>query len=235
MPASDSVEFDYVAGYTKPTHEFGATFGDEFHAEAVQELLLSMQGYTQRGVTLAAGQGILSSGTILARHGASGKYFAYQAAATDGRQTALGVLRDSRDTGGPGAASLSAWNSNTNGVNPDGITLVGGTYTPPASPAGKVATDCLGNLVYRGVLNGNMVSGTDTVSLVSGTGGVVGIAGPGSVNGALTQLGARIVQFGVYPASGLPVGTPQFPGGPMDGQFSADSGPQQQGPSAFIF
>lgn len=217
MPA-DSFEFDYVPGYQKGTHEYGQPFGDEFHAEAVQELLFSAVGYTQRGVTLAGGQGVLPTGTILGRHIASGKYFAYNAGATDGRQIAVGVLRDARDTGGVGASSLANYNSNTNGVNPDGITLVGGTIVFPASA--RVAQDCLGNIVIRGTLNANLVSGTDSISLVSGTGGGVGTP-------VLAALGARVVQFGG--------GQGAFPGGPMDGQFGATSGVNVAGVNAFIF
>lgn len=219
MPANDSVEFDYVPGYTKPTHEYGQGFGDEFHAPAVQELLLSTAGFTQRGVTLAAGQGVLPTGTVIARHTASGKYFAYMSGASDGRQVALGVLRDARDTGGSGAASLAAYNSNTNGVNPDAITLAGGTYVPPASPSGKVATDCLANMVVRGILNANVVSGTDTTSLIPNTNGL----GSGA-NAAVPTLGARIVNYGGG------IGTPAFPGGPMDGNPTSVTSVQ-----AFIF
>jgi Bacteriophage lambda head decoration protein D len=221
MPGNDSVEFDYTPGYVKPTHEYGTPFGDEFHAEAVEELLLSMAGYTQRGVTLAAGQGVLPTGCIIARHTASGKYFAYNPSATDGRQTALGVLRDARDTGGPGAASLAAYNANTNGVNPDGITLAGaGSAVFPASPAGKVAVDGLGNMVVRGILNANVVSGADTTSLIPNTNGLGSGAGQ-----AMAQLGAR------YASWGGPVGSAAFPGGPMDG--NPPGGPT--GTNAFIF
>ena len=228
MPANDSVEFDYPPGYVKPTHEYGAPYGDEFHAEAVQELLLSMAGYTQRGVTLAAGQGILPTGCVIARHTASGRYFAYNAAATDGRQTPVGVLRDARDTGGPGSASLSAYNANTNSVNPDGITLAGsaGTGLFPASPAGKVSADALGNVVVRGILNGNVVSGTDTTNVLQN--------GIGSGAGqALLLLGGRYVPWGGG-VSGVPN---NFPGGPMDGVPPTASGtvPTGIGVNAFIF
>jgi Bacteriophage lambda head decoration protein D len=222
MPANDSVEFDYIPGYTKPTHEYGAPFGDEFHAEAVEELLLSMVGYTQRGVTLAGGQGILPTGCVIARHTASGRYFAYQAAGTDGRGAALGVLRDARDTGGGGAASLAAYNANTNSVNPDAITLAGGAVVFPASPAGKVAGDCLGNMVIRGILNANVVSGTETTNVINGAG--VG-SGAGQI---LSQLGARYVAFG----SGLSGQGPiPFPGGPMDGNPTGGAA----GVNAFVF
>lgn len=227
MPANDSVEFNYPPGYVKPTHEYGQPYGDEFHAEAVQELLLSYAGFTQRGVTLAAGQGVLPTGCIIARHTASGKYFSYQAGATDGRQTPVGVLRDARDTGGPGAASLSAFNAGTNGVNPDGITLAGGSIVFPASPGGKVATDALGNMVIRGILNGNVVSGTDTTNIINGSG-----LGSGAGQ-AMVLLGARFVPYGGS-VSGVPA---PFPGGPMDGvpPTAAGTVPTGVGVNAFIF
>jgi hypothetical protein len=227
MPANDSVEFDYPPGYVKPTHEYGSPYGDEFHAEAVQELLLSTVGYTQRGVTLAAGQGILPTGCVIARHTTSGRYFSYNAGGSDGRQTAIGILRDARDTGGPGAASLSAYNANTNSVNPDGITLAGGSVVFPASPAGKVAGDALGNMVVRGILNANVVSGTDTTNLIISNG-----VGSG-VGQALQLLGGRISQWG-----GAVSGNPApFPGGPMDGvpPTAAGTVPTGVGVNAFIF
>jgi hypothetical protein len=228
MPSNDSFEFDYVPGYVKPTHEYGQGYGDEFHAEAVQELLLSYAGFTQRGVTLAAGQGVLPTGCVIARHVASGKYFAYNAAATDGRAVPSGVLRDSRDTGGVGSASLSAYNANTNGVNPDGITLAGsaGTGLFPASPASKAPVDSLGNMVIRGILNGNLVSGTDTTNVVAN--------GLGSAAGqAILLLGARYVPYGGA-ISGVPA---NFPGGPMDGVPPSSAGvvPTGVGVNAFIF
>jgi head decoration protein D len=228
MPVNDANEFNFPPGYVKPTHEYGAPYGDEFHAEAVQELLLSYAGFTQRGVTLAAGQGVLPTGCVIARHAASGRYFAYNAAATDGRQTPVGVLRDARDTGGPGSASLSAYNASTNSVNPDAITLAGsaGTGLFPASPAGKAAADALGNMVVRGILNGNVVSGTDTTNVLQN--------GIGSGAGqALLLLGARYVPWGgSVSASPAP-----FPGGPMDGVPPTQAGtvPTGIGVNAFSF
>jgi hypothetical protein len=228
MPVNDSVEFDYPPGYVKPTHEYGAPYGDEFHAEAVQELLLSYAGFTQRGVTLAGGQGVLPTGCIIARHTTSGRYFAYNVAATDGRQTPIGVLRDARDTGGPGSASLAAFNANANSVNVDAITLSGaaGTGLFPASPAGKVSADALGNVVVRGILNGNVVSGTDVTTVIQN--------GIGSGSGqALALLGARYVPWGgSVSASPAP-----FPGGPMDGvpPTAAGTVPTGIGVNAFIF
>jgi hypothetical protein len=110
-------------------------------------------------------------------------------------------------------------------VNPDGITLAGGTYVPPASPAGKVAVDALGNMVIRGILNANVVSGTDTTSLIPNTNGL----GSGAA-AAVPTLGARIVSFGA-PLSGA-----QFPGGPMDGNpLTAAGAAGPTGTNAFVF
>jgi hypothetical protein len=225
MPANDSAEYDYTPGFIKPTHGYGATFGDEFHAEAVQELLASVSaGYTQRGVTLAGGQGLLPTGTIIARNTASGKYLVYQGGATDGRQTPLGVLRDARDTGGNGYTTVSAYNAAYLLAYPAAsgtptMTLSGTATSYPASPAGKAITDCQANMVYRGVLNANLVSGTDTTSIVTGTGG-------GVASTTVTAMGARVVSFG----DGNTLNTPQFPGGPMDGSPTGGAGVNQ-----FIF
>lgn len=221
MPMPDSFEFDDTPGYVKPTHEHGIPFGDEFHAEAVQELLLSTAGYTQRGVTLLGGQGVVPTGAILARESTSGGYTMYQPGGTNGRATALGVLRDARDTGGVGGATTVLLSGNNTNV-----TISSTTYAP--SPAAQPAQACLGNLVIRGILNASMVSGTDTASLVSGTGGGVGTP-------TLTALGARVLQLGgPLSTAGLP-GAGPFPGGPMDGQFAATSGVQTAGVNAFIF
>lgn len=191
MPATDSFEYDYTPGFTKPTHEYGLPYGDEFHAEVVQELLLSMAGYTQRGVTLAGGNGVLPTGCLLAKNSTTGKYQAYTSGGSNGTNIALGVLRDARDTGGS------------------------------SSPAGKPSTDCQGNLVYRGILNANLISGTDTSSLVTGTGGGVSSA-------TVTSLGARVIAFGNGIASGV------FPGGPMDG-MTTGTGTTVAGVNVFIF
>lgn len=157
MAIQDSFEFDYVPAYTKPTHEYGQEFAaagpysSQFLAPVVRELLKSTAAFTQRGVTLGGGQGILPTGTVLAQRTSNQMYYAYNAAASDGTQIALGVLRDARDTGGTG------------------------------DPTGQVSTPCLGNLVVRGILDLTLVSGTDTTSLVTGTGGGVGSGATGVV------------------------------------------------------
>lgn len=77
-----------VPGYTSPT----ATYTDP-------EILYSTNGgFTQKGVTLGSGQGILLAGTVLGQRTADKRYYVYNNAATDGTQTAVGVLRKNADT-----------------------------------------------------------------------------------------------------------------------------------------
>jgi hypothetical protein len=193
--AQDSFQNDPVPGYTKPTHQFGRSFGDEFHAPSDDELLASYAAFTQRGVTLAGGQGVVPTGCALAQHTASKVYFMADQLATDGRQQCLGLLRDARDTGG-------------NGGTPSGYTFTGDTPSFVASASGKVATNVLGNLVYRGIVNLSLVSGQDRYALfpaanmasggnppVTGAGGGIGsyqagVSGIGQ--GIIGQLNARI-------------------------------------------
>ena len=150
MAASDAFEFMYIPGYVKPSHEFGTEFGDEFHAPKVAELLKSYARFTQFGVTLAGGQGVLPTGCVLGRKTSDKKYYLYQAAQNDGRQVAMGFLRDARDTGGTG------------------------------SPAGKASTDTLGNIVVGGILDLTLLSGTDTGGLVSAAAGGFGSSAGGA-------------------------------------------------------
>jgi hypothetical protein len=69
------------------------------------ELLVSTNGgFTQKGVTLKAGQGILPLGTILARETASKKYVKYAATGgAAGANVARGILRSTVDTGSDAA------------------------------------------------------------------------------------------------------------------------------------
>jgi hypothetical protein len=64
------------------------------------ELLVSSNGgFTQKGVTLKAGQGVLPLGTILARETTTKKYVKYAAGGANGAGTARGILRSTVDTG----------------------------------------------------------------------------------------------------------------------------------------
>lgn len=79
-------------GYISPTADY-----------TDPEILYSAIGYTQKGVTLAGGQGVIPAGTVLGRKTADKKYYPYANANTDGTQTAVGVLRRAVDTGAAGA------------------------------------------------------------------------------------------------------------------------------------
>lgn len=77
-----------VPGYTNPT----ATYTDP-------EILYSTVGFTQKGVTIGSGQGVLQAGTVLAMKTADKKYYAYNNAGAGGLDVARGVLRRAVDTG----------------------------------------------------------------------------------------------------------------------------------------
>jgi len=62
------------------------------------EVLASMVGYFQKGVTILSGQGILPKGLILGRVTATKKYKQHNSGASDGSQVARCVLRHTVDT-----------------------------------------------------------------------------------------------------------------------------------------
>jgi hypothetical protein len=63
------------------------------------EILYSTAGFTQKGVTIASGQGVLPAGTLLGQKTSDKKYYAYKNSNSDGTETARGVLRRAVDTG----------------------------------------------------------------------------------------------------------------------------------------
>ncbi len=67
------------------------------------EILYSTAAFTQKGVTIAGGQGILPAGTVLGQKTADKKYYVYANGGTGGVDTARGVLRRAVDTGGAGS------------------------------------------------------------------------------------------------------------------------------------
>lgn len=77
-----------VPGFTSPTADY-----------TDPEILYSTVGFTQKGVTIAAGQGVLQAGTVLGMKTADKKYYAYSNANSNGTETAHGVLRRAVDTG----------------------------------------------------------------------------------------------------------------------------------------
>lgn len=80
------------------------------------ELLASAVGYTQWGVTLAGGQGVLPLGTLLARKTSDKKWYKYDNAGSGGVEVVRGILRQSVDTGASGATTDFQANIVTMGV-----------------------------------------------------------------------------------------------------------------------
>jgi hypothetical protein len=74
-------------GYTSPTGTYAPT-----------EILYSAVGLRQKGVTLAAGQGILPAGTVIAQHSTTKRYHVYTNGGSNGLGTPVGVLRRAVDT-----------------------------------------------------------------------------------------------------------------------------------------
>jgi hypothetical protein len=76
-----------VPGFTSPTHNY-----------TDPEILYSTARFTQNGVTIAGGQGILPAGTVLAQKTSDKKYYVYDNAGSGGLDFAAGVLRRAVDT-----------------------------------------------------------------------------------------------------------------------------------------
>lgn len=75
-----------------PGFDRGASVADD-------ELLYSTAGFTQKGVQLKSGQGVLLLGTVLARETDTKKYVKYASGGVNGTGTAVGILRKTLDTG----------------------------------------------------------------------------------------------------------------------------------------
>lgn len=91
----------YQPGIPVPSFTQGPNFPND------PELMYSMAGYTQKGVTLAGGQGILPIGTVLARRASDKLYVVYDNGGSGGVETAVGILRRGVDTtAGPVQANI---------------------------------------------------------------------------------------------------------------------------------
>ena len=89
------------------------------------EILYSTAAFTQKGVTLAAGQGILPAGTVLGRKTSDKKYYAYNNGGSGGLEVARGVLRRPCDTGStPSAANDQVTNMVIAGILKSGMVQV---------------------------------------------------------------------------------------------------------------
>jgi len=73
------------------------TYGEEPY-QTPDEIMYSMEGYTQKGATFLAGAGVLPGGTVVGRITASKKWTVYDNGAGDGTEVARGILRHTIDT-----------------------------------------------------------------------------------------------------------------------------------------
>lgn len=79
-------------------HAFGLPSLEETAVQTDKEILASYSPPPRiEGVTILSGQGVLSSGTILGRVTASGKYVQCLDTPTDGSENGVGVLRSMVD------------------------------------------------------------------------------------------------------------------------------------------
>jgi len=85
--ANDSFEKIPSPGFVSPTHSYAPT-----------EILYSAVGLRQKGVTLAANQGILPAGTVLAQHSSNKRYYVYTNGGANGLGTPVGILRRAVNT-----------------------------------------------------------------------------------------------------------------------------------------
>lgn len=76
------------------------------------EILYSAVGYTQKGVTLAPGQGVLLAGTALARRTSDKLYVKFASGGGNGTGTAVGILRKTVDTGADTSATAQKYLAN---------------------------------------------------------------------------------------------------------------------------
>lgn len=80
------------------------------------ELLASTARFTQKGVTLAPGQGILNLGQMMAQRTSDKKWVKYNNAGSGGADVARGVLRRGVDTGSDTAGRVYQGNIVISGI-----------------------------------------------------------------------------------------------------------------------
>ncbi len=125
-----------VPGYVNPSSDY-----------VDPEILYSTAAFTQKGVTIAAGQGVLAAGTVLGQKTADKKYYAYNNANSDGTQTARGVLRRGVDTGlTPGAANDQVSNIVIQGILK--LNMVQGVDSAALTDLGAVTDTVRGTLKF---------------------------------------------------------------------------------------
>lgn len=105
------------------------------------EILYSAVGFTQKGVTLKPGQGVLKAGTALARETSTKLYVPFASGGSDGTGNAVGILRKTVDTGSDANGQTYLGNVILMGIlKLDAISSANSGYTDVAT-ALKARTD----------------------------------------------------------------------------------------------
>lgn len=108
------------------------------------EILYSTVGFTQKGVTLAAGQGTLLAGTALARKTSTKEYVKFASGGGDGTGTPLGILRKTVATGSDANGQKYMGNIVIAGIlKLQKVSSANGGVSNITTPLGAVANDVL--------------------------------------------------------------------------------------------
>lgn len=110
-----------------------------------EEILYSTVGLTQKGVTLAAGKGLVVAGTVLARRTSTKLYEKWANGGGDGTGTPVGVLRRSIDTGTDSAGQKYLGNIIIAGIlKLKNVSSANGGVTNLLTPLNATSNDVLG-------------------------------------------------------------------------------------------
>lgn len=113
------------------------------------EILYSTVGFTQKGVTLAAGQGVVKAGTALARRTSDKLYVKFVSGGSDGTGTPVGILRKTVDTGTDAAGQKYQGNVVIAGIlKLAAVSSANGGADNLLSPLGATKNDIFGTFKF---------------------------------------------------------------------------------------
>jgi hypothetical protein len=113
------------------------------------EILYSTVGFTQKGVKLAPGKGILLAGTVLARRTSTRLYEKWTNGAGDGIGSPVGVLRKTVETGSDVNGQAYMGNVVIAGIlKLKAVSSANGGVSNLLTPMGAVANDVFGTFKF---------------------------------------------------------------------------------------
>lgn len=118
---------------------------------ANDEILYSAVGFTQKGVTLAPGQGKLVAGTALARRTTDKLYVKFVSGGPNGTGTPVGILRKTVQTGTDSSADAQKYNGNVvimGILKLKAVSSANGGVSNILAPLGAVANDVFGTFKF---------------------------------------------------------------------------------------